>query len=462
MKKLILFTLFIIAANLFAQSKYSEAVNAINNKKYDEAIKIARNDLDIDSTETALKILLNLNDALPNDQRVMELIGDAYKKMSVPDNALNYYTKAESLDSMNTSLKFKIAQLLYKDKRYTDAANKYLKIIAIDPQNADAYYQLGTLLYYAKEYANAAFYLKKYLGFDKKIDAFVNGAQAYYNINDFKNADSLAEAGLNSFPNNLKLTKITADSKLALNDVENAIKIYNSLPDSIINVSDLNRIARSLDSIQKDSLAAIFINKSLSKDSTQSDLYLLAGNINLTGKNYDKAAYFYAKRLKIDSTSVSTMTNLGLAYIELKNYPAAKAQFANAINHKNDFVPAYVWYARTERLTDSLNSSLKIYEKLIDATKGKEDNYKNELSESYAFLGYGDLLHKKYPSAIDNLKNAVNYLPSSAQYHVWLGEAYALNGDKAKASVEYKNALKIQPEDPDAKKGLKLLEQAAQ
>lgn len=438
---------------------YEKAMNYIDNNNYEKALSIVQQNLaKNDSLDVSIKILVYMNDKKPNDPKILEALGDVYSAMHINVAALDNYSAAEKLDSTNANLEFKMGRLMYLDGQFTDAANKYLKVISMDSTYSQAYYQLGILFYYAKDYGHAAYYLHKYLGFDQKNKTvYLNCAESYYKINDFKDALSVSEEGLKQSPNNLKLLKISADSKLATNDINGAMTAYNSLPDTALKISDLNRIARELNSAQQDSLAAIFINKSLTQDSTQLSIYQLAGDINLTAKNYAEAAKYYRKKLQVDSASVNTMTDLGLVYIELKQYPKAKQQFAKAIAQQNDFIPAYIWYARTERLTDSLNEGLKIYQKLIDVTKGKEDNYKNEVSESYAFLGYGDLLHKRYPSAIENLKSAVVYLPTSAQYHVWLGEAYALKGEKTRATEEYKNALKIQPDNPDAKKGLKLL-----
>lgn len=298
MKRLILFFFLMGIINILGQSKFNDALEAIDDENYNKAFELVDQALSQDSSRTALKILLNLNDALPDNRRVAELLGDTYSKLNVAENALAYYRKAETSDSLDVQLKFKMAHLLYKEKKYTDAANKYLKIISIEPNNKQALYELGTLLYNAKEYANAAYYLTKYLEFEKKYDAYLNASQAYYIINDFKDADSLTEKGLAFFPNDLKLLKIAADSKLALNKVDDALKIYDSLPDTLIKPGDLNKIARHFDSMRNDSLAALFMNRSFYKDSTQSDLFVFAGNVNLTAKNYNKAVYFYRKNWK--------------------------------------------------------------------------------------------------------------------------------------------------------------------
>jgi tetratricopeptide (TPR) repeat protein len=44
------------------------------------------------------------------------------------------------------------------------------------------------------------------------------------------------------------------------------------------------------------------------------------------------------------------------------------------------------------------------------------------------------------------------------QAMVWLGQAWQNKGDRAKAGEWYNRALKVDPNQPDAKKGLQILQ----
>ena len=441
---------------LKAQS-YSDAAKEIDNKEYSLALDIAQKLIDKDSSDQALKVLLQLKEKDYQLNKVLEKIGDIYNKMRVPGLALNNYKDAEELDSLNISLRFKIAKALYKEKQYTDAANEYLRIISIDSTFQPAYQSLGDLLYFAKQYGNAAFYLEKYLKSEKKLDEFIYASQAYFNINNFNKTLGLVENGLSSFPGNYALLKLKAASLLFLNNYGEAVKTYNLLPDSLLTAAEYARLGKIFQSVNNDSIAYIFLKKAFQKDSLLADIYLDLGNLNLKSRNFDQALYFYNKKINVDPASLSSYVNAALCLIQLQKYNEAKSYLLKTLAQKSDYMPADIWMARDYRMMDSTNQAFEVYANILKIAKGKEDDYKTEVGEAYGNLGYKNLLHKSYPAAIDNLKSALLYSSSSAQYHLWLAEAYALNGKKSEAVKEYKAVLAIEPGNKDAVRGIKLI-----
>ncbi len=452
----ILVIISLIIPSIKAQS-YSDAVKALDNKDYSNAYDIAKNLMDKDSSDQALKIFMQLKEDNYQLAKVFEGIGDIYNKMKVWELSLPNYYDAEKLDSLNIFIKFKIAKILYKQTKYTDAANEYLRIISIDSTYMPAYQSLGDLLYFAKEYGNAAFYLEKYLKYEKNLNEYIYASQAYYNINNFNKALELSVSGLTNFPDNLSLQKIKAAALLGLNNYDEAFKTYRSLPDSLFSGSEYARLGEIYQSANNDSVALMFFNKAFSRDSSLTDIYLDMGNLNLKSKNFDKALYFYNKKIYSDPASLSSYVNAALCLIQIQRYNVAKSYLMKAIDRKNDYMPANIWMARNYRMMDSTNKAFEIYANILQLVKGKEDDFKTEVSESYGNLGYKYLLHKNYPAAIDDLKSALSYSSATAQYHLWLAEAYALSGKKREAVKEYKEVLAIEPGNKDAVKGIKLI-----
>jgi tetratricopeptide (TPR) repeat protein len=457
MRILLTLIISVLFLSFIKAQTYSDADNAIDNKDYSTALDIAQKLMDKDSTDQALKILVQLKEKDYQLNKVLEKIGDIYNKMRVSGLALSNYKDAEKLDSANIQLRFKIAKVLYREKQYTDAANEYLRIISIDSTYLPAYQSLGDLLYYAKQYGNAAFYLEKYLRSGKTLDEFIFAAQSYYNINNFKKTLELSEDGLSSFPGNNTLLKLKAASLLFLNNYDEALKTYNLLPDSLFSAQEYARIGKVFQSVSNDSIAYIFLKKAYQKDSSLTDIYLDLGNLNLKSKNFERALYFYNKRISSDPSSLSSYVNAALCLIQLQRYNEATSYLSKALSQKSDYMPAKIWMARNYRMMDSTQKAFDVYSDIIQITKGKENDFKTEVSEAYGNLGYKNLLRKNYPAAIENLKSAVLYSPSSAQYHLWLAEAYALNGKKAEAVKEYKEVLAIEPGNKDAIKGIKLI-----
>lgn len=453
---IIIFLSVLFIRQINAQS-YSDAVKSLENKNYEAAFDIAEKLINIDSTDQALKILLQLQENNYQPEKVLEGIGDTYNKMGVLELAIENYSNAMKMDSLNVLLRYKIGKVLYNQKKYTDAANEYLKIISIDSTYMPAYQNLGDLLYFAKEFGNAAYYLNKFLNTDKSLNEYIYAAQSYFNIHNFNKSFELSEKGLDSFPRNLVLLKLKAESQISLKNYNDALTTYNSLPDSIFSASEFAGIGEAYQAANEDSVALIFLNKAYSKDSSLTEIYSPLGNLNLRSKNFERALYFYNKKISAEPASLSSYVNAALCLIQMQKYNDAKSYLLKALDKKKDYMPANIWMARNYRMMDSTNKAFEVYSNILLMTKGKEDDFKTEVSESYGNLGYKYLLHKNYPDAIDNLKSAVLYNPSTAQYHLWLAEAYALNGKKAEAIKEYKAVLSIEPDNKDAAKGIKLI-----
>lgn len=452
--------LFLFTGLNYAQDQYQVASDAIKKNDFKKALEISKSLLSHDSTDQAIKILVELTSHDSTDKDGYISLGDAYSKMSVLELALEDYKHAERIDSLDVQVKFKIADVLYKQKSYTDAANKYLQVIALDSNNITAYDKVGELLYYAKQYSNAAFYLTKYLTFDKKNNKVYSlAANALYVMNNFELAAKTSEEGLQNFPQSNDLKRIDALSLAYTKKTDDAIKMANTTPDTLFSAWDNYVLGVSFLNAQKDSIAIIFLKNALQKDTAYitKTADLIATKYFREGK-YDSAIVYYDKKISADPTNLSAHINKGICAFQIKNYDAARATLLDAIKIKPDYISAYLWLARTYRSADSTDEAGVAYKKVISLAQGTEDSHKDELAEAYGdFFGINDLIKKRYSSAIDNLKQAITYKPNEPRYHLWLAQAYALSGKKDGAAVEYRKVLQLDPKNADAKKGLKLI-----
>ncbi len=460
MKATILFISFLILTGLtFAQS-VDQANEFIKDNKLDKALDIANAYLSKDSTDQAIKILTEIINQDSTYNKAYISLGDAYEKMGVDVLALSNYKHAERLDSLNIPLKFKIADVLYKQQEYTAAANIYLKVISIDTTNAEAFFKVGELLYYAQKYPNAAFYLTKYINLNKKNkEAFFFAANAFYVMNNFSNSVKMAEEGLQYFPNMIDLKKLAALSLAYGKKYDESLSYFNQVPDSLFSPKDFARVGMVFQSGQQDSLAIIFMQKALKRDSSLTYLYENVANMYLTEGHYEQALPYYSKKIRLDSAnSLSAYVNKALCYIPLKDYNNARISLLNALKIKNDYTFATLWLARTYRYMDSSDAAVDTYNKLIQIVKSDTSQGNNKLlGEAYSTIAVTYLVKKKYPPAIEPLKEAINYEPDNAQYHLWLAQAYALTTKTKDAIKEYKKVLALDPKNADAKKGLKIL-----
>ena len=461
MKATIFFILLVLFTGLnFAQDQYQIASDAIKKNDFQKALQISQDLLSHDSTDMAIKILVELTSHDSTGKAGWISLGDAYTKMSVLELALEDYRHAERIDTLDIHVKFKIAETLYKQKSYTDAANKYLQVLAIDSNNVSAYNKLGELLYYAKQYPNAAFYLTKYLKYDQKNSkVYYFAANSLYLIHNYEDAAKIAEEGLRNFPQNNDLKKIDAMSLANIKRGDEAAAVAGSTPDSLFSGRDYYILGVGLLNAQKDSAASVYLKRAMDKDTSliNNIADVVATSYFRAGK-YDSAVVYYDKKIKVDPNNFSAHINKGICDYQLQNYEGARATLVEAVQIKPDNVSAALWLARAYRnIKDSTDETSAAFKKVISLSETASDTHKAELAESYGYFAITDLLKKKYSSAIEYLKKALEYKPDESMYHLWLAQAYVFTNKKEDAIREYKRVLQLDPKNADAKKGLKLL-----
>ncbi len=276
-------------------------------------------------------------------------------------------------------------------------------------------------------------------------------------MQNFPSAAEVSKNGLMVFPNDSKLEKIEGLSLTFSKKFPEAASVINSLPDSVFTANEYSQMGQEFKFGQQDSIAIILMDKAVKKDSSLSELYQEIASLYLGERKYPQAILYYDKRIKSDSTSYSSYVNKSLCYLQLQNFDSAKASLQQVLKIKDDYMPALTWLARTDQYMKNNEDAADVYNKILKVLAGNEDKNKAEVSEAYGFFGYNDLVKKKYKDAIVSLKSALSYVPDNAQYHLWLAQAYAFSGNKAEAGKEYHQVLTIDPNNADAKRGLKLL-----
>jgi len=138
--------------------------------------------------------------------------------------------------------------------------------------------------------------------------------------------------------------------------------------------------------------------------------------------SFQAAASAYHQALSLDSTQLSSIAfNLGLVYYQLAKYDSAVAMFSEKIRLDSLATGAYVNRA----------------------------------------LSYMQLKRYK-PEAIDDFKKALKNEPNYIQVHLWLAQIYAFLNMRKAAKTEFHTVLKLDPENKEAKEGLKELDLPSQ
>jgi len=476
---------FVLAIGIRAQDAVADAEKAIKNNDFPKALAIAKELTDKNETSEALKILIQLREKDPLDKNLFVCLGDAYAKMNVGELAITNYTEAERLDSLDIKIKFKTADALYKQKRYTDAVNKYLKVIAIDPNNKEAYLQAATIFYSAKLYADAAVMYEKYLGIDQSKDAYENIARAFLEIRNYEKAYEYSVQGLAKYPNNIALNKDAGLSAYALGSFAmknyqdsskvvseekakellakakqkyaDAGKYYSLVPDSNLTVSELKNAGTSFQSIGADSIAIKYFEQVVKKDSTQSGLFMDMANTYFRNKKNDLAIKYYQAKINVDSTYEPAYRYMGSACYGNNDYEGARKAFLKATILDDKNIDSRYWLIQTYLRMDSTKQAAESYGKFIDMTEGNESEYKDRLLEANGFLGQRAFIGKNYSGAITYLGRANRLKPNDSRLMEMLGACYHQLQNYDEAIKWYRAALKSNPRSEVAKKGLRML-----
>lgn len=459
MKKNILIVLIVLLTAVFtnAQDKIKEAEAALKQKDFGKALAIAKELLDSGSANEASKVLIQLQQINSNDKKVFEYLGDAYAKMNVAELAVTNYEEAEALDSADVELKFKTAELLYKQKRYKDAVNKYLKIIAIDQQNAKAYSEAAQILFLAKLYPDAAVMYEKYLALDQTKEAYQKITKALLEIKNYEKALNFGKDGLAKYPDDLVITKNAAVSAYALKKFDDAAKYFAALPDSQLTTNDIVNAARSFQQAKSDSLALIYFEKAVNQDSSLSSIYMDLANYNYKNKNYDAAVKYYSAKIKADSTFEPAYRFMAFALMQKKDSEATRAALLKAVTLNDTLVSTKFWLAQTYRQLDSLSQAADQYQKMLDVIGNRDQQFKNECAEAFGFLGQRAFERKNYNGAVGYLRKAVVLKSDVLGYKVMLASSLHQNGNIDEAIDWYRKILKIDSKNEVAKKGLRML-----
>lgn len=454
--------LFALCLNVNAQvqEKVSAAEKAIKDKDYAKALTLSKEILDADAGE-ALKVLIQLREKNLNDKKLYEYIGDAYAKMNVGELAATNYADAEKIDSLDISLKYKSAEILYKIKRYTEAVNKYLKIIYLDPKNAKAYFQAASILYLSlppKPYADIANLLEKYLALESSKEAYDKISISYLGVvpKNYEKAYSYSVEGLSKYPDDVLLKKNAAVASFGLRKFDEAAKFYAAIPDSQMTVTDLKNAGTAFQQIKADSIAIKYFEAVVKKDSTQSGLFMSMAGTYFTNKNYEQAVKFYDAKIKSDSTYEPAYRYKGFALFSWEKFNEAKDAFKKALKLVDTTYVTNYWLAQAYLRIDSTEQAADQFVRVIKLAEGREQ-YKKDIVDASAFLGNRAYTKKNYQGAINYFTKAVQLKPNEWRYMEMLGTCYFMIQNNDEAIKWYKNTLRYNSNSEVAKKGLRRL-----
>jgi tetratricopeptide (TPR) repeat protein len=411
-----------------------------------------------DSLRAAGIYFTRAREEAPDDPKVRKELGDFYFRRGTWALSILEHQAAAALDSTDSEIHFALGQALYYDQRYNDALDEFLWVTHRDPDFPPAQLALGNLLYLSgaadpRRYAEARAPLEIYtrLRADDPRGWSLLGRADYYvgrkdeALSELQKAEELGDKSREMYT---VLGRFYADRK----DWAKALDYFQRgepSPRDMLLIGQMYVFQGNLD--RADSIYRAIIEH----DSTSGDAKFALneiGKLRFRQKDYPAAVALLQRRIALDPNSGEAYYYIGLSYKEMKQYPEALAALRQAASIDTAKAERYFWlgilYAQQQDsvlATQALTRSVEL------------DSTSKTAGVAFRQLGFYRLLEKDWSGAIPKLERAMEINPQDVQACVWLGQGYQNAGNRGKATECYKKALELDPKQPDAAKGLEIL-----
>ncbi len=422
MKKILLaFTIVIlnIGTICFAQtvaSKYSEAMNAYNNKEYAKAGTLFQKFF------SGYK----LTDGLYATAKYYS--ADALMKLGEFNAAaagFEFFVNHFSWSGFTDDALYNLGLIYYKEGEYTKSRERFKRIIDEYPESGhtgSAYYWVGETYSKQNKLEDAIVFLKDAINkhpYNKYIDySIYTLARIFEKIGDYKSAEKYYD----------NLLSYHADSPLATAAHIRIGICYFKLKEYNSSVLELN------DPVLKDLPANVY----------SQSLYLLA-NSYYRLKDYSNAEKVYLeilKRYPFSSEVRDAKYGLAWTYFQEKKYNEAYRIFNN-LSEGNDSlaVNSFYWKAESKRYAGQQEAAFKIYQEFLQ----KYPNNKLMKGVEYQ-LGLLYYNSKNYNLAEKYLKSSINTSENSvkARAYTVLGEMKLIQKEFEAATNYFEDAMNVQ------------------
>jgi tetratricopeptide (TPR) repeat protein len=197
----------------------------------------------------------------------------------------------------------------------------------------------------------------------------------------------------------------------------------------------------------------------------------IAGAYN-SFRNYYGVAKVLTKMLGPLPEKREDYMQVGRAYYNAERYQAADSIFLVILKTSPDFVPGYLWIARTYSKMDpdtKLGLAKPKFEKVIAVAETDSSKYESEMIESFGYLSYYNMMNDNYAKSKEYYGRMITLNPNNKEYKIkgynglgsletkMAGNEKTIEGRLpylAKAEEAYSKILAIDPNNSSAKSSL--------
>jgi len=348
-------------------------------------------------TAQIFKFLREAQDKNSKDVELYIVRGDAYIfLLNDGSNAIANYNIAQSLNPNSSMAKLRIGQLWMRAKQYQMALDQYEEGVKIDSTFAPAYRELGFLLSKAGRYTEAKKMFRKFLELSQgNIQARLQFINTLMELQDYDEAITEINAVLQMDTTIIDLYRARAYCLFENEDYEKGLiaieKFFARSPADKIRTTDYVYKGRLQAKNGMDSLAALTLYKAWEMDTSKMDLLSEIAMSYVKIKDYDDAIRIYILKDSVSEANPLDLYNWAKTYYNVKEYEKGAALFERFTKTQPDYVPGYVWWARTLFNLDpesDVGLAKPVYEQILVLTQNDTvANFKNRL-EAYYYLAY--------------------------------------------------------------------------
>ncbi|TAL82032.1 MAG: tetratricopeptide repeat protein [Bacteroidetes bacterium] len=376
-------------------------------------------------------------------------IGNIYVKGKALQAAIPYYEEAISLNANYAPAYRELGQLYSLAGRFEQSKEYFKKYLDLTKGNIPAKTRYVNSLFYAKEYDEVVKNVEEIFTVDKSR-TYMNRIAGYSSYEktppDYDKALAYMETLFKTVaPDRIIKKDFYYMARILLKKNQNYPKMVEELnalrPQlekektkyaSATNAEKaklkpgLDEIINKAANLEKDIVKAdVEIERAFGEyakvlDYNPEDKSLLneIANNYYNYKRYEGAARTWAKMIDLGKNEVTDYMQVGKAYYNGEKYKTADSVFNIVLKKSPNYIPAYVWTARTYAKMDpdsKLGLAKPKFEKLISVAKA--DSVKNgaDMMEAISYLSYYYMVNDNFSESKDYYKRMINLDPNSKE-----------------------------------------------
>ena len=416
MRKYILFLLLLSSTSIFSQP--SALKNSVSkqllNRQYDEAIRLSKQALDQDSTNTwawssmgqANLALLRYKQALsnfleaekrdPENISLLYALGQTYSSLGDYKKAALSYEKILKTDSTQIYAQIELARSYSKSREYKKALDIFRQLAADYPHNFAYNKELGLTYLKLDSLKKATWFMHNAININNRDqDLIAKLATTYNKEGDYMLALNVVQLGRKHDSLSIPLISLEGYCNYLLQRYNTAIRLFvqaRSLGDSSLFTAKYLGISYVY--ARKEPAAIPLLEKVFQADSTSSNCYYLAMAHNGTGyyepEQFDTAYYYFQLTLKLMEpnpyTKASVHRYLGGTLVSLKKYQEALDNYKLAYNlDPSEYTVLYSTGSVYDHFLKDKKMAIKYYQQFLDRA-GFEPTKENMEDKRYVSI----------------------------------------------------------------------------